>query len=155
MINGRRQRDEEQRAIVLAVMAKAKAKAEKRKSARKRLTIHGRLKRLEPEVRKHAEYDMKGEGVYLWVARSSLIKAFEFAKYTNGINEKRVNEATFFAASALRGICEDVIALGFLHQLSKELRDEVLGIELMLGIQKTTAEQAKFFKSVRPFQPVL
>ena len=83
------------------------------------------------------------------------MKAFEFVQYCYRINESRVNEGAFFMASALRGICEDVVALRFLRKLPKDLRDEVLGIELMLGIRKTAAEQAKFFKDVRPFQPVL
>jgi hypothetical protein len=56
-------------------------------------------------------------------------------------------------ASALRGTCEDPIALRFIRQLPRKLRDEAIAMSVV--VNKALIEQTKFFKKERPFQPVL
>ena len=102
-------------------MAKGKATKKKRLEP----SIQARLKLLLPEIETVSAYDM-ADGMFLLVARSCFVKAYEFTRYCNSITDKRANEGSFFAASGLRGICEDVIVLRFLHRLAKADRDEAV-----------------------------
>ena len=124
-------------------------------AAKKPKSLSAHLRALEAEALKRSSYDMLSEGVYAGILKNGFIKSFEFAAYANRKRPRHVDEGAFFMASALRGICEDLIALKFLHQLPRPLRDEVVMIDVMLANIKTSNEQAKFFKEVRPFQPVL
>lgn len=95
------------------------------------------------------------EGIFRGVLKASFVKAFDFARYCNRTEIDNADEGSFFIASALRGICEDVITLKFLRRLRRKQRDEVVSIEMLMGVRRAMAEQAAFFKKLRPFQPVL
>jgi hypothetical protein len=58
-------------------------------------------------------------------------------------------------SGALRGLSEDFIALKFIRKLKRKDRDEVVQIEMMSTTAQLIDEQAHFFRSKRPFQPVL
>jgi hypothetical protein len=104
-----------------------KAKTEPPKRARRGLTPDGRLKRLESEVHKHAEYDLQDKNIYLWVAKSSFVKTFEFARYCNGIKESKANEGDHNRAFAdkWRNIVAKPI-LGYLSDLGECFGDQPL-----------------------------
>lgn len=110
---------------------------------------------IEKEALAQAHYDLPGESHFHGVLRAVFIKSFEFARYSNRLKSQKADEGAFFIASALRGITEDLITVKFLMGLSQKHRDEVVLIEMMKGLRKTAAEQAKFFATIRPFQPVL
>lgn len=93
--------------------------------------------------------------MFLSMVRASFAKAFEYARYCNRIKDNKADEGAYFLASALRGTCEELIALKFIHQLPVKERDEVIAIEMNRGVSKAVEEQAKFFDIVRPFQPVI
>ena len=58
-------------------------------------------------------------------------------------------------SGALRGLSEDLIALKFIRKLKRKDRDEVVQIEMMSSTAQLIDKQAQFFRSKRPFQPVL
>lgn len=120
-----------------------------------RPTIPTLLRNIEVETRSKARFHMTKEGLFRGVLKGAFIKAYEFVHYSYGIEPESANEGCFFAASALRGICEDLIALKFLRQLTKKDRDEVTAIKMLRGTIEASTKQAKFFKKRRPFQPVL
>src|SRR5580658_76276 len=99
---------------------------DRKKEGKKSTTINARLKRLDKEVAEKGKYNIKRDGMFRCVLRAAFDKAFEFARYTNSVRMEQANQSSFFMASALRGICEDLIALKFLRQLSRKDRDEVI-----------------------------
>jgi len=118
-------------------------------------TIPALLRKIEAEARSKAQFHTTHEGLFRGVLKGAFIKAYEFARYAHSIKPNSANEGCFFAASALRGICEDLIALKFLRQLSKKDRDEVMTIKMLAGTTEASAKQTRFFKKRRPFQPVI
>ena len=113
------------------------------------------LRALEKEASEKGNYNIKRDGMFRCVLRAAFVKSFEFAHYCNAMNSEMADESCFFLASALRGICEDLIALKFLRQLSRKDRDEVTIIEISIGMYKAVVGQSKFFIKERPFQVVL
>jgi hypothetical protein len=118
-------------------------------------TIPFLLRKIEVEARSKAQFHMTREGLFRGVLKGAFIKAYEFVRYSDAIKPESANESCFFATSALRGICEDLIALKFLRQLTRKDRDEVTTIKMLIGTTQASTKQAKFFKKRRPFQPVL
>lgn len=125
---------------------------QKRKRAKSVLSL---LIALEKEILQKGHYDLIREGIFQTMLRASLVKAFEYARFCNRIKPSKANEACYFMASTLRGVCEELIVLRFIRQLPESERDEVIAIEMARSLAKAVSEQAKFFKAVRPFQPVL
>lgn len=113
------------------------------------------LKSLEKEVLNKSNYNIPRDGTFRCVLRASFVRAYEFAVYCNRIQADKADEGCFFMASALRGTCEDLIALRFIRQLPRKVRDEVINIEMSLAVNKAVVEQSKFFQKQRPFQSVL
>jgi hypothetical protein len=93
--------------------------------------------------------------MFMSLLGASFTKAFEYARYCNGIKPDGADEGCYFLASALRGTCEDLIALKLIGQLSPGARDDVIAIEMARALEKAVDEQAKFFQAVRPFQPII
>ena len=121
----------------------------------KHTTISDVLKFLEPEALSKARTRTKLDGMFKVNLKSSFVKAFEFAVHTNAIEPKDATEASYFMSAALRSICEDLIVLTFLAQLKRKDRNDVITIRLFHSITQASAEQKRFFKKYRPFQPVL
>ena len=76
---------------------------------------HHILSRMEKEVAAKANFNMPREGVFRGVLKAAFIKSFEFTSYAHKVTQSDANEGAFFMASALRGICEDLIALKFMQ----------------------------------------
>jgi hypothetical protein len=125
---------------------------QKRKCAK---TIFSLLRMLERECSRKAQYDLVGEGIFMSMLRASFAKAFEYARYCNRIKPSKADEGCYFSACALRGTCEELIALQFIRRLPVRERDEVIAIEMARSLGKAVDEQAKFFEAERPFQPVI
>lgn len=128
------------------------AEKQNRKRAR---TVLSLLCALEKEAIRKSRYDLFGEGVFMSVLRANFAKAFEYARYSNRIDPRKADEGCYFLASALRGICEELIALIFIRQLPADERDEVIAIEMARGVRKAVEAQTRFFEAVRPFQPII
>jgi hypothetical protein len=108
------------------------------------------LKKVEAEISSIANFQMTREGAFRGVLKGSLVRSYEFALYANKL---RPTESAFFSAAALRGICEDLIALKFLSQLKKKDRDQAVLDKTFLGTSVAASKQRSFFKTYRPFQP--
>ena len=113
------------------------------------------LKAIETEALGKGKYNLLHEGLFRGTLRAAFVRAYQFAVYCNKIKFNDADEGTFFMASALRGTCEDLIALKFIRQLPRKQRDEVIAIEMSLAVNKAVVEQTKFFRKERPFQQVI
>src|SRR5579883_2956559 len=109
------------------------------------------LTTLQPQVTALALFRIGREGAYKGALKAAFVKAFEFALFAQALED---NEASFFTASALRGICEDLIVLKFLRQLSKKDRDEMVLSRMMQLVSVAVTRQTAFFGHRRPFQSV-
>ena len=101
------------------------------------------------------KYNIPKEGFFRCAMRASFVRAYQFAAYCNQIKFDKADEGAFYMASALRGTCEDLIALKFIRLLPRKQRDELVTIEMMLAVNKAVVEQTKFFRKQRPFQEVI
>jgi hypothetical protein len=106
-----------------------------------KVTVSGLLRKIEPEARSKDQFRITKEGLFRGVLKGAFVKAYEFARYSHTIKLNAADESCFFAASALRGICEDLIALKFLRRLGKNDRDEVTKIEMLVGVTKASAKR--------------
>jgi hypothetical protein len=113
------------------------------------------LKAIETEALDKGKYNIPKEGFFRCAMRASFVRSYQFAAYCHRIKYEKADEGCFFMASALRGSCEDLIALKFIRQLPRKLRDELMTIEMMLAVNKAVLEQTKFFRKERPFQDVI
>ncbi len=113
------------------------------------------LNAMEHEALAKASFNMHREGMFRGVLKASFIKCFEFAKFVHGHEIEKADEGSFFLSGALRGLSEDLIALKFIRKLKRKDRDEVVQIEMMSSTAQLIDKQAQFFRSKRPFQPVL
>jgi hypothetical protein len=113
------------------------------------------LNAMEHEALAKAAFNMHREGMFRGVLKASFIKCFEFAKLVHGYEIEKAEEGSFFLSGALRGLSEDLIALKFIRKLKRKDRDEVVQIEMMSSTAQLIDKQAEFFRSKRPFQPVL
>jgi len=113
------------------------------------------LDAMEHEALAKARFNMHREGMFRGVLKASFIKCFEFAKFVHGYEIEKADEGSFFLSGALRGLSEDLIALKFIRKLKRKDRDEVAQIEMMSSTAQLIDKQAEFFRSKRPFQPVL
>lgn len=59
----------------------------------------------------------------------------------------------FWIAPTLRSICEDLIVLGFLDKNFKGKSDEIIKLQLSLGMHKSLQAQEALFSEYRPHQP--
>ena len=101
------------------------------------------------------KYTIGRDGMFRCTLRAAFVKAFEFARFTNSIRIERADQTCFFMASALRGICEDLITLKFLRRLPRKDRDDVMMLEMSMVLHKRIGAQTEFFLKERPFQLVM
>jgi Family of unknown function (DUF5677) len=113
------------------------------------------LGQIHREIRSKAQFSIIREGLFRGVAKGALVKAYDLVCYTHRIKTRSQKESSFFVASALRGICEDLIALKFLRRLKRDEREEIVTIRMLMATAEASRKQAEFFKRRRPFQPVL
>ena len=113
--------------------------------------LAAQLKPLRPIVERTANVDFNGRDLFLGCLTSSFVKAFEFVELTTQLNPV----GAFFLVPALRGITEEIIVLRFLSRFLHEDRELVLKNLMNLELYKKLEQQDAFFRTVRPFQPVL
>ncbi|HLK52435.1 MAG TPA: DUF5677 domain-containing protein [Candidatus Angelobacter sp.] len=109
------------------------------------------LGKLDPMIRKIGNFNLLRDGFYKGVLKYSFVRAYEFALYANSLPDE--DKTAFFCSGALRGICEDLIVLKFLHKLRRKDRDSAISARMLQEAAKATTRQRDFFKSYRPFQP--
>ena len=120
-------------------------------------SIRTLLTSLLDDVMKQGQFvvSSKNFDVYLATLKSAFVKSYDFARFAHRVPMSQANETSFFTTAALRGICEDIIALKFIAQFPKEIRQELMVLEMSSNVRKTIRAQTDFFKRERPFQPVL
>jgi hypothetical protein len=84
--------------------------------------------------------------------KASLARAFDLAAH---VHIETVHSPPFFLLPSLRGICEDLIVLGFAQRMTAVDRDELIANLMILEVDESVKTQSAFFRSVRPDQPVL
>ena len=115
-------------------------------------SVQSLLDELRPILSGVTKASIRGAGIYGCVLRASVAKSFEFAEL---VHCESSLDHSFFMTSTLRGICEDLIVLSFVAQLSPAERDEVVELLMVKNATDGMAAQSAFFKSIRPWQPVL
>jgi len=120
-------------------------------------TIRSLLESLRNEVIEHGKFTTSSNDfdVYLATLKSAFVKSYDFARFAHRVPLRRADESSFFMTAGLRGICEDIIALKFIAQFPRDLRQEIMLLEMSAGVRKAIRVQTEFFKRERPFQPVL
>jgi hypothetical protein len=84
--------------------------------------------------------------------RASLAKAYEFSVEAHTEREGR---ASFFLVPTLRSICEDLIYLAYMGQMSKSDRESLAYLMMQWEVVARLADQVAFFKAARPEQPIV
>lgn len=107
---------------------------------------------LAPYMKKVAKGSMKRHSLYTLCVKASVAKCYEFNLAVPSMARAK---STFFAMSALRGICEDLIILRFIGQLPPKDRQALLGALTDHQLAERIRIQDIFFGSFRPQQPVL
>ena len=110
------------------------------------------LAKLAPHIEDFGKGSKQAVGLYGLAIRASVVKAFEFAKYS--WREPSPTDP-FFAMATLRGICEDYIALSFLQPLSPANRETAIDCRMKLSMRHAFEAQVAFFDSERPWQPTM
>ena len=113
--------------------------------------IATRLDPLRPFMEKTATVHSPIEKVFLSCLSASFVKAFEFVN----ISTKQKYDNAFFFTPALRGITEEIIYFRFLSSTSDHIREEVIKNLQLYETHKCLEQQDSFFKTFRPFQPII
>lgn len=90
--------------------------------------------------------------MYSVCVKASAAKCFEFNLATRDF---QTSGTAFFAVSALRGICEDLIVLRFIGKLPLRDRGILLAALVQNELHTRVKQQDAFFSAFRPQQPVL
>lgn len=101
---------------------------------------------------KNSNVKLRRDRFFPILVKASFVKTYEliFDIYNP---KKKLND--FFLVPNLRGICEDLIVLGFLNSIDKADREELTKIIFGYKLFKEAIDQANFFHKVRPFQNVV
>ena len=110
-----------------------------------------KLDPLRPFVEKTADFHFDGEDIFSACLVASFVRTFEFVETT--VEQEPDN--SFFLMSALRGMTEDVLYFRFLSPFPNQTRNRIINLLMYLEVMEQTKRQYEFFKTFRPFQPVL
>ena len=110
------------------------------------------LDALEPTIRRCVTGQVQADGFFLLSVRAALAKNYEINRFLES-SEASLN--AFAATSALRGICEDIIALKWLATFEQRDRDEAVGVMMMKSVLELMQQQTAFFGKYRPSQPIM
>jgi hypothetical protein len=105
------------------------------------------LHSLEPVVRKCTVGNVKEDGFFIMSVRAALAKNYEVNRF---IHTREASADAFIVTSALRGMCEDIIALKWLATFEKRDRDEAVGVMMMKSVLEFMQQQTAFFGKYRP-----
>ena len=115
-------------------------------------SVQSLLDELRPILSGVTKASIRRAGIHGCVLRASVAKSFEFAEL---VHRDPPLDQGFFITSTLRGICEDLIVLSFVAPLSPAERNEAVSLLMVKNVADGIAAQSIFFKSIRPWQPVL
>ena len=110
------------------------------------------IKQIEPFKEKVSILTLHRHRYFSLYVKASFVKAYELI--FDIFNPKQKSNP-FFLLPNLRGVCEDLIVLGFLNSIDKRDRDELIVRILGHTLSKETIVQKHFFETNRPFQNVL
>jgi hypothetical protein len=110
------------------------------------------LDSLQPLVRRCTTGNVTADGFFLISVRAAYSKNYETNRFLQ-TPEAAVN--AFAITSAMRGMCEDIIALKWLATFEKRDRDEAVGVMMMKSVLEMMQQQTAFFGTYRPSQPIL
>jgi hypothetical protein len=122
----------------------------KKKKPNRSLPQHFRA--LGPYMAKVAKGSLGRHRMFSLCVKASVSKCFEF---NLAIRHTARRQSAFFAMSALRGICEDLIVLRFISKIPPKDRTELLSALSGTELGTRIKQQDIFFRSFRPQQPVL
>ncbi len=114
-------------------------------------TLPPRLDVLRPFVERTAVGDFSRSRLFSSCLKSSFVRTFE---YVDSVSKESPDQA-FFLIPALRGITEDIIYFVFLSDFAPETRERVIENMMHLEVHRSITDQYQFFRTFRPFQPVL
>src|SRR4051812_41934924 len=115
-------------------------------------TVKETIDLLDPIIRRCTVGRVNEDGFFLLSVRAAFVKNFEINRFI--LSDEAAGNA-FAITSALRGICEDIIALKWLATFEKRDRDEAVGIMMMKSVLELMQQQTTFFSKYRASQPIL
>jgi len=89
------------------------------------------LNSLEGVIRRSTIGNVKADGFFIMSVRAALAKNYEVNRV---IATRDSTHNAFIVTSALRGMCEDIIALRWLATFEKRDRDEAVGVMMMKSV---------------------
>ncbi len=114
-------------------------------------TLASRLDALNPFVERTAKVTFDGQNIFTACLVSSFVKSFEFVRLTCRTDDERA----FFLTASLRSIAEETILLNHISHFCHEDREFVLLRLMELEVKQNIRYQRRFFRTFRPFQPVM
>ena len=106
------------------------------------------IERLTPVVGRNCVYDTASDLLFLACLRASFAKAFELTQVSMG----QTPEYSFFLASSLRGVTEDLIYLSFLASLPADESNTLIQHLVNEQVRYDVQSQRAFMDPIRPFQ---
>ncbi|WP_437954407.1 DUF5677 domain-containing protein [Sorangium sp. So ce119] len=111
------------------------------------------LQALMPLAERIATYRFANKATFPLCVRGAFSKCFEFVQQAYSRKEEYI--PYFFIVPSLRGICEDLIVLGFIRHMPTTDRNELLQLLLEHELMDRVAQQKTFFESAHPSQSVI
>jgi hypothetical protein len=115
-------------------------------------TIQSDLRRVGKFVEICREGSIRHKQFFRLALKSSLAKCYDLTRH---VYLEKHQSPPFFLVPSLRGICEDIIVLGFMQRMTATERNDLIANLMILEVDEATTAQASFFKRARPHQPVL
>lgn len=113
--------------------------------------LTAKLDPLRPFVERTASVTFDGQDFFVACLVSSFVKSFEFA----ALASRSSGDGAFFLTASLRSIVEDIILLNFFAGSCHEQREFALTRLMEIEVKQNTRNQNAFFRTSRPFQPVM
>ncbi|WP_240432639.1 DUF5677 domain-containing protein [Rubrobacter indicoceani] len=110
------------------------------------------LGNLEDEISRISRHKVTDQNWFKGIKKASIAKSFEFCLEAY---RRDTSDSAFFLAPSVRGICEDLITITYLQQLSEREQNRVTILKSKLASVEATEKQQRFFESERPWQPVV
>ena len=104
-----------------------------------------------PFVKRTASVNFDRQDIFTACLVSSFVKSFEFLRLTSLSG----GDGTLFLTASLRSVVEEIILLNFLSNLCHDKREYALIRLMELEVRQNAKHQNAFFRTFRPFQPVI
>lgn len=110
------------------------------------------LHRLGSFVDEFRKGSIRRRAFFRMTVKAALARAFDLAAH---VHLEAAQSPPFLLLPSLRGICEDLIVLGFVQRMTAVDRDELIANLMILEVDESVKTQSAFFDRVRPDQPIL